>query len=153
MEVETVDALSTIRLLEAIEALYPMLALIHVFLDNARYHHAQLVQEWLAQPGRRIQLHFIPPLGLSKDIYAGTTSLFFTVGNATKALSWPLLVRPTAGVWELMALCLFAIPGGVWLGWRLRGALDKRQIYRACCGLAVVTALKLLWDGVSGYLA
>src|SRR5215472_58494 len=61
MEVETVDALSTIRLLEAIEALYPMLALIHVFLDNA-HHHARLVQEWLAQPGRRIQLHFIPPL-------------------------------------------------------------------------------------------
>ena len=61
MEVETVDTSSTIRLLEAIEALYPMLALIHVFLDNARYHHARLVQEWLAQPGRRIQLHFIPP--------------------------------------------------------------------------------------------
>ena len=37
-----------------------MLALIHVFLDNARYHHAKLVQEWLAQPGRRIKLHFIP---------------------------------------------------------------------------------------------
>ena len=32
----------------------------HVFLDNARYHHAKLVQEWLAQPGRRIKLHFIP---------------------------------------------------------------------------------------------
>src|SRR5215813_2665684 len=61
VEVETVDASSTIRLLEAIEALYPMLTLIHVFLDNARYHHARLVQEWLAQPGRRIQLHFIPP--------------------------------------------------------------------------------------------
>ena len=40
MEVETVDASSTIRLLEAIEALYPMLALIHVFLDNARYARA-----------------------------------------------------------------------------------------------------------------
>ncbi len=60
IEVETVDALSTIRLLESIEALYPMLALIHVFLDNARYHHARLVQEWLARPGRRIRLHFIP---------------------------------------------------------------------------------------------
>ena len=59
VDVETVDALSTIRLLEAIEALYPLLTLIHVFLD-ARYHHAQLVQDWLAQPGRRIQLHFIP---------------------------------------------------------------------------------------------
>ena len=60
IDVETVNAASTIRLLEAIEAMYPLLAVIHVFLDNARYHHAVLVQEWLAQPGRRIKLHFIP---------------------------------------------------------------------------------------------
>src|SRR5450759_2341872 len=61
IEVETVDAASTIRLLESIEAFYPMLVLIHIFLDNARYHHAKIVREWLAQPGRRIKLHFIPP--------------------------------------------------------------------------------------------
>jgi len=61
IEVETVDAVSTITLLEAIEAFYPILALIHVFLDNARYHHAKLVQEWLSRPGCRIKLHFIPP--------------------------------------------------------------------------------------------
>ena len=60
IEVETVDAMSTIRPLEAIEAFYPLLAPIHVYLDNARYHHAKLVQAWLAQPGRRIKLHFIP---------------------------------------------------------------------------------------------
>src|SRR4249920_258853 len=60
IDVETVDAASTIRLLRAIEAMYPLLAIIHVFMDNARYHHAALVQEWLAQPGRRIKLHFIP---------------------------------------------------------------------------------------------
>ena len=36
IEVVTVDAVSTIRLLESIAALYPMLAL-HVFLHNARY--------------------------------------------------------------------------------------------------------------------
>jgi transposase len=60
IEAETIDAQSTIRLLESIEALYPLMALIHVFLDNARYHHAKLVQEWLAQPGRRIKLHFVP---------------------------------------------------------------------------------------------
>jgi hypothetical protein len=51
-----------------------------------------------------------------------------------------------------MAVCLFAIFPGVWLGWRLQGTLDQRQLYRACYGLLVVTALKLLWDGVSGYL-
>jgi transposase len=60
IDVETVDAASTIRLLEAIEAMYPLLVTIHVFLDNARYHHAKLVQEWLAQPERRIRLHFVP---------------------------------------------------------------------------------------------
>ena len=60
IEVLTVDAVSTIRLLDSIEALYPLLVLIHVFLDNARYHHAKLVQEWLARPGCRIKLHFVP---------------------------------------------------------------------------------------------
>ncbi len=42
IDVETVDAASTIRLLQAIEAMYPLMAIIHVFLDNARYHHADL---------------------------------------------------------------------------------------------------------------
>jgi transposase len=60
IDVETVNAASTITLLESIEALYPMLLLIHVFLDNARYHHAKLVQDWLARPECRIKLHFIP---------------------------------------------------------------------------------------------
>jgi transposase len=60
LEVATVNAVSTIMLLTAIEAMYPGKAMIHVFLDNARYHHAKLVQQWLALPGRRIKLHFIP---------------------------------------------------------------------------------------------
>ena len=95
---------------------------------------------------------YLLPLGLAKEIYAGTTSLFFTIGNATKAVPWLLLVRPTGPVLTLMAICLVAIPAGVWLGWRLHGRLDQRQLYRACYGLLAVTALKLLWDGVSGYL-
>jgi uncharacterized protein len=95
---------------------------------------------------------YLLPLGLSKEIYAGTTSLFFTVGNATKAVPWLLLVRPTGNAFALMAICLAAIPAGVWLGWRLHGRLDQRQLYRVVYALLVVTALKLLWDGVSGYL-
>jgi transposase len=60
VDVLTVDAMSTIALLMAIANMYPSKRLIHVFLDNARYHHAILVQEWLAKPGCRIKLHFIP---------------------------------------------------------------------------------------------
>ena len=37
-----------------------MAVCIHVFLDNARYHHAKLVSEWLSRPGCRIKLHFLP---------------------------------------------------------------------------------------------
>ena len=60
LEVATVNAASTIMLLMAIEAMYPGKRMIHLFLDNARYHHAKLVQAWLARSGCRIKLHFIP---------------------------------------------------------------------------------------------
>jgi len=60
LEVPTVDAGSTIQMLIALQALYPRKRVIHLFLDNARYHHAKPVQAWLAQPGCRIKRHFIP---------------------------------------------------------------------------------------------
>ena len=56
---------------------------------------------------------YLLPLGLSKEVYAGTTSLFFTVGNATKAAPWLLLATPAGGLWTLMAVCRLAIPAGV----------------------------------------
>ncbi|MDM0079735.1 hypothetical protein QTI17_03935 [Variovorax sp. J31P179] len=68
-------------------------------------------------------------------------------------MPWLLLARPTGQVWILMGICLLAIPSGVWLGWRLHEKLDQRQMYRASYSLLILTALKLLWDGVSGYLA
>lgn len=95
---------------------------------------------------------YLLPLGLSKQVYAGTTSMFFTIGNLIKAAPWLALARPAGAVWTLMAICLLAIPSGVWLGWRLHDKLDQRQMYRACYGLLVLTAMKLLWDGASGYL-
>ena len=61
IEALTIDAASTITLLQSIEAQCPALTRIHVFLGNARYHHAKLVRQWLYLPGRRIRLHFIPP--------------------------------------------------------------------------------------------
>ena len=59
-DVLSVDADSTIALLASIEAAYSTMRRIHVYLDNARYHHARAVQDWMKQPGRRVVLHFIP---------------------------------------------------------------------------------------------
>lgn len=44
---------------------------------------------------------YLLPLGLSKVLYAGTTSLFFTVGNLSKAGPWLLVATPD---WTLVAL-------------------------------------------------
>jgi hypothetical protein len=43
IEAATVNAISMIMLLRAIEAMYPGKRLIHLFVDNARYHHAKLM--------------------------------------------------------------------------------------------------------------
>ena len=59
-EVLSVDAQSTIDLLTSVENAYATMRRIHVHLDNARYHHARAVQDWMRQPGRRIVFHFIP---------------------------------------------------------------------------------------------
>jgi transposase len=60
MDVQTVDAASTIALFEALERSHSTMRRIHVFLDNARYHHARVVQAWMERPERRIVLHFVP---------------------------------------------------------------------------------------------
>ena len=46
----TVNAASTITLMMTIEAMYQGKRTIHFSLDNARYHHAKLVQAWPARP-------------------------------------------------------------------------------------------------------
>lgn len=95
---------------------------------------------------------YLLPLGLSKEVYAGTTSLFFTFGNAIKIVPWLILAEPDNGVWTLMTICLLAVPVGIWVGWRFQSKLDQTQLYRVCYGLLIMTGIRLLWDGFSGYL-
>lgn len=95
---------------------------------------------------------YLLPLGLPKAVYAGTTSLVFTAANLVKAGPWLVLGQPTRALWMLMALCLPAVPIGIYAGWRLHERLSQERMYRLCYALLTVTALKLLWDGVRSYL-
>jgi len=60
VEAEKINAETTRQLLQKLEEAYPSKRIIHVFLDNARYHHAKVLQPWLQAPERRIKLHFLP---------------------------------------------------------------------------------------------
>jgi uncharacterized protein len=95
---------------------------------------------------------YLLPLGLPKSVMAGTTSLFFTVGNVAKAGPWLWLAQPGRDIWLLMLICVPVIPLAIWAGWRLHERLDQQKLYRVCYGLLIVTAMKLLWDGVSGLM-
>lgn len=61
LAVEKVNGLSLIQLLSEVLRTYTAMRLVHVFLDNASYHKADIVKDWLARAGRKIVLHFIPP--------------------------------------------------------------------------------------------
>ena len=61
VEGEKINAQTTRQMLEKLEAKNPTRKLIHVFLDNARYHHAKILQPWLESSERRVKLHFLPP--------------------------------------------------------------------------------------------
>jgi transposase len=60
VEAEKINAETTRQLLQKLEIAYPLKRIIHVFLDNARYHHAKVLQPWLKAPERRVKLHFLP---------------------------------------------------------------------------------------------
>jgi transposase len=61
VEAEVVNAQTTIALLSRLLTAYPEAGTIHVILDNARYHHAKIVEAWLETDGRRLNLIFLPP--------------------------------------------------------------------------------------------
>ncbi len=60
VEADRINAASTIALLAKIEVRNPDKRRIHVIMDNARYHHAVLVSQWLDRPDCRIEPHFLP---------------------------------------------------------------------------------------------
>lgn len=91
-------------------------------------------------------------LGLAKEMYVGTTTIYFTCGNIIKVWPWLIIGRPTAAMWTIIAICIPIAFAGVWVGWQLHRHLDQRRLYQACYALLVVASLKLLWDGVAGYV-
>ena len=51
---------TTIDLLAKLERANPDKRVIHVILDRAPVHRGEAVRDWLARPGCRIRLHFLP---------------------------------------------------------------------------------------------
>lgn len=91
-------------------------------------------------------------LGLAKEVFVGTTTIYFLIVNAIKVWPWLYLGSPTRAMWTLIAICTPVAMVGVWLGWLVHARLDQRRMYQGCYALLVITSCKLLWDGLRGFL-
>ncbi len=91
-------------------------------------------------------------LGLAKEVYVGTNTIYFIIVNAIKVWPWLYVGRPTAAMWMLIAICTPIAMLGVWLGWLVHTRLDQRRMYQGCYLLLVLSSTKLLWDGIRGFM-
>ena len=85
---------------------------------------------------------------LAPAVFAGTTSVFFTVINASKWLPYAALgLIDATNMLTAVALAPFAALG-VWLGVKLLRRLPAVWFYRLVSAGLLITGLKLTWDGL-----
>jgi uncharacterized protein len=105
---------------------------------------------FVAHSGGPPLVMYLLPLGLPKQVYAGTSNAFFAVGNLVKLTPWLVIGASLPGFTpQAMQLAPF-VPLGVWLGKKLHDRLPQRRMYQGCYALLVVVAGKLLLDGLRG---
>jgi uncharacterized membrane protein YfcA len=90
--------------------------------------------------------------GLTKTVYAGTSAMFFAMGNVMKLPPYLYLGGSEPHLlWTALVLAP-SVPLGVWLGRKFHDRLDGPQLYRWCYILLFLAGAKLMFDGVSGFL-
>lgn len=99
--------------------------------------------------GPPFQMHVLP-LGLTRDRFIGTSSIFFAAVNWMKVPAYAALgqfseANLLAAV-VLMPVAVASTWAGVWLVRRV----DAARFYRIIHALMVLVGGKLVWDGVSG---
>ena len=90
---------------------------------------------------------WVMPRGLPRDVFVGTTAIFFAVLNWIKVPAYLALGQFTAAnliaTAILLPLAILSSLAGVWLVRRV----PVERFYRIIYALMVVTGVKLLWNG------
>ncbi|GAM98007.1 integral membrane protein [alpha proteobacterium U9-1i] len=99
--------------------------------------------------GPPIQMYYAPQR-VDRDMFLGTTTLFFTVLNWVKLPAFAALGQLTitnlAASIVLLPLAIVA----TWIGARLARSISSARFFRVIYALMIVLGLKLCWDGVAG---
>jgi uncharacterized membrane protein YfcA len=96
---------------------------------------------------------FVLPQRLPRNIYVGTSVIFFGVMNWVKAIAYVALGQvTTTSLGAALALAPVAIAAtyaGIWLVRRV----EQERFYLVAYALLMAVGLKLLWDGVLAFAA
>ncbi len=95
---------------------------------------------------------FTLPLGLSKAVFAGTTTITFAVINAVKLIPYYALGQLSPG--NLKVAAVLALPSviAVFAGVRLVKWMPERLFFQAVTWALLLISVKLVWDGASGLI-
>lgn len=90
------------------------------------------------------------PLGMTKAVFAGTSTIAFAVINAVKLVPYYALGQLNPG--NLKVAALLAVPAAVavFAGVRLVNWMPERLFFRLVTWALLAISVKLIWDGVTG---
>jgi uncharacterized protein len=90
------------------------------------------------------------PLGMTKAVFAGTSTIAFAIINAVKLVPYYALGQLNAGNLKLAAILSLPAALAVFAGVRLVNWMPERLFFKLVTWALLSISLKLVWDGVQG---
>ena len=103
---------------------------------------------FLAHAGSPPYQVYVIPQGLTKEVYAGTSVMFFAAANAMKLIPYGMLGQLSATNLSVSAALLPLVPVGVFLGVWINRRLPEKTFFAIILASIFLVGLKLIWDGV-----
>lgn len=91
------------------------------------------------------------PLKMNKMMFAGTSTILFTIINCLKVPPYWFLGQIN---FDSLQTCLYLAPValfGAWAGYRFTRVLPETLFFQIVEGALVVVSLKLIWDAARGF--
>lgn len=107
---------------------------------------------FLAHAGSPPYQVYVLPQRLPKEIYAGTSVIFFATANAIKLIPYALLGQFSPGNLSVSAILLPLVPIGVLTGRWLNRRLRENVFYAIVMTAIFVVGVRLIWDGLNNVL-
>ena len=88
------------------------------------------------------------PQGLSKELFTGTSVMFYASANVIKLIPYGMLGQLSVTNLRVSAMLLPLVPIGVFLGVWINRRLREKMFFAIILTAIFIVGLKLIWDGI-----